>query len=148
MWGFESPLSHHQVTDNFPAPLAFSLHLMLQWENIDLARQGSPAPRYQERHRPPCAIVFQSGRCAQEITRNISGKVFTRLDVSHAFIAATQKAKIEGLHFHDLRHEATSRLFEKGLNPMQVAAITGRKTLQMLKRYTHLRAEDLAKLLG
>jgi integrase len=30
---------------------------------------------------------------------------------------------------HDLRHEATSRLFEKGLNPMQVAAITGHKTL-------------------
>ncbi|WP_269802071.1 tyrosine-type recombinase/integrase [Acidithiobacillus ferrivorans] len=49
---------------------------------------------------------------------------------------------------HDLRHEATSRLFEKGLNPMQVAAITGHKTLQMLKRYTHLRAEDLAKMLG
>ncbi|WP_198659803.1 hypothetical protein [Acidithiobacillus ferrivorans] len=33
------------------------------------------------------------------------------------------------------------------LNPMQVAAVTGHKTLQMLKRYTHLRAEDLAKML-
>jgi len=55
---------------------------------------------------------------------------------------------IADLRFHDLRHEATSRLFEKGLNPMQVAAITGHKTLQMLKRYTHLRAEDLAKMLG
>ena len=52
------------------------------------------------------------------------------------------------LTFHDLRHEATSRFFEKGLNPMQVAAITGHKTLQMLKRYTHLKAEDLAELLA
>lgn len=43
--------------------------------------------------------------------------------------------------FHDLRHEATSRLFEMGFNPMEVATITGHK----LKRYTHLRAEDLAK---
>lgn len=51
------------------------------------------------------------------------------------------------LRFHDLRHEATSRLFELGLNPVEVAAITGHKTLQMLKRYTHLRAEDLAKRL-
>ena len=51
------------------------------------------------------------------------------------------------LTFHDLRHEATSRFFEKGLNPMQVAAITGLKTLQMLKRYTHLKVEDLAELL-
>jgi integrase len=57
-------------------------------------------------------------------------------------------ASIEDLRLHDLRHEAASRLFEKGLNPMQVAAITGHKTLQMLKRHTHLRAEDLAKLLG
>jgi len=31
---------------------------------------------------------------------------------------------------------------------MEVAAITGHKTLEMLKRYTHLRAEDLAKKLG
>ena len=46
-----------------------------------------------------------------------------------------------------LRHEATSRLFELGLNPMHVAAITGHKTLQMLKRYTHLKAEDLALML-
>ena len=55
---------------------------------------------------------------------------------------------LSDLRFHDLRHEATSRLFEKGLNPMEVAAITGHKTLQMLKRYTHLRAEDLVGRLG
>ncbi len=54
-----------------------------------------------------------------------------------------------GLHFHDLRHEATSRLFERGVfDSMEVAGITGHKTLSMLKRYTHLRAEDLAKKLG
>ena len=52
---------------------------------------------------------------------------------------------LKNLRFHDLHHEATSRLFEKGLNPMQVAAITGHKTLQMLKRYTHLRAGDLVE---
>jgi integrase len=52
------------------------------------------------------------------------------------------------LRFHDLRHEATSRLFEIGLNPMQAAAITGHQTLQMLKRYTHLRVEDLVDRLG
>lgn len=54
-----------------------------------------------------------------------------------------------GLRFHDLRHEATSRLFERGVfNSMEVTSITGHKTLAMLKRYTHLRAEDLAKKLG
>jgi len=55
---------------------------------------------------------------------------------------------IEGLRLHDLRHEATSRLFEKGLDIMQVKSITGHKSLQMLNRYTHLKADELAKLLG
>ena len=68
--------------------------------------------------------------------------------ISQAFERVCAATGIEGLTFHDLRHEATSRLFEKGLNPMQVAAITGHKTLQMLKRYTHLRAEDLVGRLG
>ncbi|OCX73846.1 tyrosine-type recombinase/integrase [Acidithiobacillus thiooxidans] len=58
---------------------------------------------------------------------------------------ALAQATISGLTFHDLRHEATSRLFEKGFNTVEVSAITGHKTLQMLKRYTHLKAEDLAK---
>lgn len=57
------------------------------------------------------------------------------------------RAGVTGLRFHDLRHEAASRLFERGLNQFQVAAITGHKTLQMLKRYTHLRATELVQLL-
>lgn len=67
--------------------------------------------------------------------------------ITQAFERACNRAKIEDLRFHDLRHEATSRLFEKGLNPMQVSAITGHKTFEMLKRYTHLKAQDLVKLL-
>jgi integrase len=47
------------------------------------------------------------------------------------------------LHFHDLRHEAVSRLVEAGLSDMKVSAISGHKSLQMLRRYTHLRAEEL-----
>lgn len=54
---------------------------------------------------------------------------------------------LDDLHFHDLRHEAVSRLVEAGLSDQEVAAISGHKSMQMLKRYTHLRAEDLvAKL--
>ena len=49
---------------------------------------------------------------------------------------------------HDLRHETTSRLFEKGFSIVEVASITGHDDLKMLKRYTHLRAENLVKRLG
>lgn len=55
---------------------------------------------------------------------------------------------LDNLRFHDLRHEATTRLFELGLDMMEVASISGHKSLSMLKRYTHLRAEDLAQKLG
>lgn len=54
---------------------------------------------------------------------------------------------LKDFRFHDLRHEAVSRLVESGLSDQEVAAISGHRSMQMLKRYTHLRAEDLvAKL--
>ncbi len=59
-----------------------------------------------------------------------------------------QKGFLVDLRPHDLRHEGTSRFFEKGLSIMEAATITGHKTLGMLKRYTHLKATDLAKKLG
>jgi len=59
-----------------------------------------------------------------------------------------RELKIEGLRWHDLRQEATSRLFERGLGLQEVAAIIGHKTWAMLKRYTHPRAEDLARKLA
>lgn len=68
--------------------------------------------------------------------------------VSQAFLRAYRRAGLKDLRLHDLRHEATSRLFEKGLPPMQVASITGHKDLQMLNRYTYLRAQNLVVLLG
>ena len=56
---------------------------------------------------------------------------------------ALERAGITDLRFHDLRHEATSRFVEAGLSDQEVSAITGHKTMQMLRRYTHLRSEDL-----
>ena len=55
----------------------------------------------------------------------------------------------DALHFHDLRHEATSRFFERtDLDIMEIRAITGHKNLQMLARYTHLRTANLADRLA
>lgn len=54
---------------------------------------------------------------------------------------------LRDFRFHDLRHEAVSRFVEDGLGDQEVAAISGHKSMQMLKRYTHLRAEDLVSRL-
>ncbi|CAJ0808580.1 hypothetical protein LMG19087_00255 [Ralstonia wenshanensis] len=62
--------------------------------------------------------------------------------------AVKSEDSFAGLRWHDLRHEAASRLFEKGLHPLEVASITGHKSMQMLKRYTHLNPADLLTKLG
>jgi len=59
-----------------------------------------------------------------------------------------EELEIPDLRWHDLRHEAASRLFERGLHPMEVASITGHRSMQMLKRYTHLKPESLLIRLG
>lgn len=64
-----------------------------------------------------------------------------------AWRRALKRAGIVDLRFHDLRHEAVSRLVEAGLGDQEVAAISGHKSMQMLRRYTHLRAEDLVERL-
>jgi len=51
------------------------------------------------------------------------------------------------LHFHDLRHEAVSRLVEAGLSDQEVSAISGHRSMQMLRKYTHLRSENLVEKL-
>jgi hypothetical protein len=49
---------------------------------------------------------------------------------------------LKDFRFHDLHHKAVSRFVEAGLSNQEVAAISGHRSMQMLKRYTHLRAED------
>ena len=58
-----------------------------------------------------------------------------------------KKGNIKDLHFHDLRHEAISRFFEKGLSIPEVALISGHRDVRMLFRYTHLKAEDILRKL-
>jgi integrase len=60
-----------------------------------------------------------------------------------AFEHLRVRAGMPDFRFHDLRHEAISRLFEKGFNIAEVATISGHREFKMLQRYTHLRAEDL-----
>jgi integrase len=61
---------------------------------------------------------------------------------------ACKRAGIADLHFHDLRHEATSRIAERLDNILELSAVTGHKSVQLLKRYYHPRATDLARKLG
>jgi len=63
--------------------------------------------------------------------------------LSKYFKAACDALGIVDLHFHDLRHEGTGRLFEDGFAVQEVALVTGHKSWAHLKRYTNLRPESL-----
>ncbi len=121
----------------------------MRWEHLDIEGRALLLP--ETKNGTPREVPLSKVALAvlDRLPRRPDGRVWgMRPDsISQAFERVCTAAGIEGLTFHDLRHEAASRLFEKGLNPMQAAAITGHKTQQMLKRYTHLRAKDLAPLL-
>ncbi len=122
----------------------------MQWENLDRKARVLLLPETKNGTSRRVPLSSRALVALDGLPRRIDGKVWSMKpdSISQAFERVCASAGVEGLTFHDLRHEATSRLFEKGLNPMEVAAITGHKTLQMLKRYTHLRAEDLVGRLG
>lgn len=138
---------------------------LVTWEQIDLkactihlpkTKNGEPrdvplSPRaqevLQELHR--AAAGHKAGTVALRPVEP-AGRVFDRHpdNISHAFYEAAAAAKIDDLRLHDLRHEATSRLVEKGLHVREIMAITGHKTMQMMKRYSHPRTADLVKKLA
>jgi integrase len=68
---------------------------------------------------------------------------FDAKSVGAAFTRAVRFLELGDLHFHDLRHEATSRLFEKGYSIQEVAQFTLHESWATLKRYTHLKPEDV-----
>lgn len=61
--------------------------------------------------------------------------------ISHRFTDACKFLEIEGLRFHDMRHEGTSRLFEMDWNIPRVAMVTGHRSWTSLQRYAHIRAK-------
>ena len=125
--------------------------LGLLWDNVDLERRTAFLPVTKNGESRGVPLSSRAVAVLRTLPPSTNGCVFgelTREALKQSFKRAVRRAGIAGLRLHDLRHEATSRFFEKGLNVMEVASVTGHKTLQMLKRYTHLSATDLATRLG
>jgi len=123
----------------------------LSWENIDL--KGKTAYLAETKNQTERTVPLSPGALGilKALPRRIGGSVFGMSEnaITIAMRRAREEAELKDLTFHDLRHEATSRLFENtDLDILEIAEITGHKNLQMLKRYTHLRAERLAHRLA
>ena len=118
----------------------------MTWDMVDLHRRVARLPDTKNGLVREVPLSTVAGQVLAALPRR-NGRVwtYTQDGMRASWRRALKRADIAGLRFHDLRHESASRLSESGFNLMEVSAITGHKTLQMLKRYTHLRAEDLAK---
>lgn len=64
---------------------------------------------------------------------------YTTDAISAGFTRACQFLEIKDLHFHDLRHEGVSRLFEMGRTIPQAASVSGHRSWTSLQRYSHMR---------
>jgi len=120
--------------------------LGLRWEHINLKSRIAHLPDTKNGAKRDIPLSNKAKEVFVKLGVKTSGKVFgyTSEGIKSTWRFMIEKLGIENLHFHDLRHEAVSRLFELGtLDLMEVAAISGHKSLSMLKRYTHLKAHKL-----
>ena len=126
----------------------------IEWQNMKFNRDGTgsvflPDSKTDEARTIPLSkrIVTELKVIKKKLPRDVQGKVFTigKYAYRYQFNKARKAIGSIDLRAHDLRHEGISRYFEKGLNVIEVASISGHKNIQTLKGYAHLTAANLAK---
>lgn len=124
--------------------------LGLRWEHVNLKRRIVHLPETKNGTKRDVPLSVRARDAITRLGVKPRGRVFgySSNGMKSTWRVLIQRLKIEDLHFHDLRHEAVSRLFELGtLDMMEISAISGHKSLSMLKRYTHLKAQRLVRKL-
>lgn len=123
----------------------------LRWRDVDLKNRSLVVREAKNSHARTVPLSPGALEILRALPRRLDGSVFGMSEnaITLAYRRAVAAAGLQDLTFHDLRHEAASRLFEHtDLDLMEIRAITGHKSLQMLARYTHLRTARLADRLA
>jgi integrase len=121
--------------------------LQLTWRDVDLRRAQMTLEHTKNGERralPLTGLALQEMERLAKVRRLGTTLVFPRadgqqpLDIRHAWAKAVQAAGITDCRFHDLRHSCASYLAMNGASLVEIAAVLGHKTLQMVQRYAHL----------
>ena len=124
--------------------------LSLKWEHIDLQGRTALFPDTKNGDSRTVPLSSTAVQVLAELPRHISGVVipvnFFTLDA--AFKRARKRAGLDDVRFHDLRRTAITRMAEKLPNVIELAAVSGHKSLMVLKRYYRPKVQDLALKLG
>jgi integrase len=124
--------------------------LSLQWKNIDLVRRTAHLPMTKNGTARTVPLSPRAVQTLEALPRSIDGRVFpiNYWTLEAVFSRARKTAGLADFVFHSLRHTAATRLAGKLANVLELSAVTGHKSLNMLKRYYHPQAETLAKKLA
>lgn len=124
----------------------------LQWKNVSFKKSSVHLPETKNSEARTVPLSPAALAILKNLAKAKNGdQIFalTAEQITESMKRLRARSGLENLRFHDLRHEATSRFFENSdLDVMEIKAITGHKTLQMLSRYTHLRTARLADRLN
>jgi integrase len=123
--------------------------LSLKWDNVDLQNGRAVLQETKNGERRSIPLVVEALKVLKELynQRKSDIWVFPSLDktkpfdITRSWRNALKEAKIENFRFHDLRHTTASYLAMNGASMGEIADILGHKTLQMVKRYSHLSDE-------
>ena len=112
--------------------------LSIEDNQINLERRSLLIRQTKNGSSRTIPLTWEAIRILEQLPRS-RGRLFPM--TGNAFRLAwehlRERAALGDLHFHDLRHEAISRFFELGLNPPEVALISGHRDMRQLFRYTH-----------
>ena len=124
--------------------------LSLKWADVNLKTKIAYLPLTKNGFPRPVPLTPTAVRMLTHVKPHGKDQVFpvSIHALRQAWVRLLNRAKLDDFRFHDLRHEAISRFFEMGLSVPEVALISGHKDSRMLFRYTHLRAEDVARKLS
>ena len=124
--------------------------LALQWKHINLHEQVAILQTTKNGDRRIVPLSVRAVATFAALPRNEDGRVFpmSSCAVSAAFDRAAERAGLIDLHFHDLRHTAITQMATKLPNLIELAAVSGHKSLKMLQRYYHPSPQALALKLG
>ncbi len=124
--------------------------LALRWNCIDMKNRTAHLELTKNGDSRTVPLSSAAVNILAELPRSIDGRVFPMKAgaVAERFKRVRIRAGIDDIHFHDLRHMAITRMAQKLPNLIELSAVSGHKSLSMLKRYYHPNAADLAKKLG
>lgn len=124
--------------------------LSLRWLDIDLLTRTATLWVTKNGDKRVVPLSSRAIAVLKCMPRDIGGVVFpiNGFTVSAAFDRALERAGINDFHFHDLRHMAVTELSKRLPNLIELAAVSGHRSLKMLQRYYHPRPSELALKLG